>query len=321
MKESVQVSVWCITYNHKRYIRRALDSMVAQKTRFAYEVIVHDDASTDGTAEIVAEYAQKYPEKIIPVLEKENQVSQGKNITMDCFPKMARGKYFALCEGDDYWIDDFKLQKQYDYMEKHPNCTFCVHNAIVVNTQGKFLRDYITSQKSCKISCRKVVRGGGGFCVTNSIFAPTRLLKNAPEYINESCMDYILQTYLASQGKSYCFQDKMSAYRIGDAGSWTERMKQNAGEYWKTLEKLERKMAEFDAYTNGRYHDEIQVSNMIRRANQLEIEGRRQELFRPEYMKIWMGRKFPLRRKLSILRKMARQIITQSIARTQGGGR
>ena len=112
------VSISCITYNHEPYIVQALNGFLMQKTTFPFEVLIHDDASTDGTTEIIKGYAQKYPEIIKPLYEEENQWIKGRRGSAEFnFPR-ARGKYIAFCEGDDYWIDENKLQMQVDFLEK-----------------------------------------------------------------------------------------------------------------------------------------------------------------------------------------------------------
>lgn len=101
--DRIEVSIICLTYNQEKYIRDTLDGFLIQQTNFNYEILVHDDVSTDGTVEILKEYQQKYPDKIRLILEEENQYSKGVDITKDiCFP-LVRGKYIAFCEGDDYW--------------------------------------------------------------------------------------------------------------------------------------------------------------------------------------------------------------------------
>ncbi|MDR6761454.1 glycosyltransferase involved in cell wall biosynthesis [Flavobacterium sp. 2755] len=113
------VSILCDTFNHEKFITETLKGFLSQKTTFPFEIIVHDDASTDNTASIVTEFAKKYPLIIKTVLQKENQYSQKINFWSDITFPMAQGKYIALCEGDDYWIDELKLQKQVDFLESN----------------------------------------------------------------------------------------------------------------------------------------------------------------------------------------------------------
>lgn len=122
MDEKPLVSVCCITYNHGPYIRQCLDGFIMQKTSFSFEVLIHDDASTDETQEIIKEYQTKFPEVVKPIIQSENQYSKGLrgiNIHFN-FPR-AQGKYIAMCEGDDYWTDPNKLQRQVDVLEANPS--------------------------------------------------------------------------------------------------------------------------------------------------------------------------------------------------------
>lgn len=114
------VTIRCLVYNHEPYLRQCLDGFVMQKTNFPFEAIVHDDASTDRSAEIIREYAEKYPDIIKPIFETENQYSKRNGSIRRIMNEHTRGKYVALCEGDDYWIDPLKLQKQVDFLESHP---------------------------------------------------------------------------------------------------------------------------------------------------------------------------------------------------------
>ena len=122
MKEDsrpLMVTIRCCTYNHENYIRQCLDGFVMQKTNFRFEAIVHDDASTDGTALIIREYAEKYPEIIKPIFENENLYSKRDGSLKRIMKEHTHGKYIAICEGDDYWIDPQKLQKQVDFLESN----------------------------------------------------------------------------------------------------------------------------------------------------------------------------------------------------------
>lgn len=123
------VSIRCITYNHEKYIRDALEGFVMQKTNFKFEAIVHDDASTDNTAAIIQEYAEKYPDIIKPIFETENQYSKKDGSLRRIMNEAVHpnAKYIAFCEGDDFWTDPYKLQKQFEIMENNPNCSLCYH--------------------------------------------------------------------------------------------------------------------------------------------------------------------------------------------------
>ena len=122
------VSICCITYNHAQFIRKCLDGFLMQQTNFPIEILIHDDCSTDGTTEIIREYEAKYPNLIFPLYEEENQYQQGKAAEIDFYNyRRARGKYIAYCEGDDYWTDLLKLQKQVDFMEANPEYSVCFH--------------------------------------------------------------------------------------------------------------------------------------------------------------------------------------------------
>ena len=134
------VSIRCLVYNHEPYLRQCLDGFVMQKTNFPFEAIVHDDASTDGSAAIIREYAEKYPDIIKPIYETENQYSKHDGSlarAMDAAMHPA-SKYVALCEGDDYWTDPEKLQIQVDFLERHPDYSMCFHRAnTVIHESGE----------------------------------------------------------------------------------------------------------------------------------------------------------------------------------------
>lgn len=134
--EKPLVSVACIVYNHEPFLHQCLDGFMMQETSFPFEVLVHDDASTDNSTAIIKEYEKRYPGIIKPIYQSENQYSKGGKILASFLLPKVTGKYVAICEGDDYWTDNHKLQKQVDYMETHPDCTFCFHNGIIHREDG-----------------------------------------------------------------------------------------------------------------------------------------------------------------------------------------
>ncbi len=148
IRENVKVTVVCITYRHEEYIREALDSFLMQKTDFDYQIFVGEDHGPDRTAEIVREYAQKYPDKIVAFLREENMGAQHNLIDL-C--ERAKSVYIAICEGDDYWIDESKLQKQYDFMESHPQVGVCGAHAKIQAPRDWFLRSYFREDEEGKL--------------------------------------------------------------------------------------------------------------------------------------------------------------------------
>ncbi len=135
----ILVSVVTLVYNHAPYLRQCLDGFIMQQCNFEFEVLINDDASTDGSAEIIREYEEKYPDIIKPIYQTENQYSKGGRVNVRFnFPR-AKGKYIAMCEGDDFWTDPLKLQKQVDFLEQAPDFVLSFHNTGTVDEHGKIL--------------------------------------------------------------------------------------------------------------------------------------------------------------------------------------
>ena len=254
------VSISCITYNHERYIRDTLDSMLSQKTDFDFEILIHDDASTDKTADIIKEYQSKYPDIIKPILQSQNQYSIGIiNVSGRYnFPR-AQGEYIAMCEGDDMWCDDNKLQLQVDYMRGHSECSLCFHSARIITEGGELHKALMRPlKKSQVVSASKLV--GSGFRIpTASLFFRTEYVRKQPDYYTNCPIgDIPLQLMLAQKGDAYYIDKPMSMYRFAVAGSWTENMlsgnyieKQRA--YVKAMKAMYK---DFDKHSEYRFHKE-----------------------------------------------------------------
>lgn len=228
-EKDIAVSVLCITYNHEKYIEKALESFVMQKTNFNFEVVVHDDASTDKTASIIARYAQQYPEIVKPIYQEENKYSKGICV-LRLTATAASGKYVALCEGDDYWIDSNKLQKQFDYMEKHPECSLVAHNTIRIfesgNIKSKNINDKIIPNEG-NYSMQDLAIGIIPFH-TSSMFFRMKFYADHNEFMqNLRLHDTAKKILLASEGSIHYFPDHMSAYRERSDGSWTMLVRDN----------------------------------------------------------------------------------------------
>lgn len=258
MQNEIMVSVCCLVYNHEIYIREALDSILMQKTNFSFEVLINDDASTDGTPEILKQYESKYPHIIKPVYQTENQYSQG--VSVGRFNReRAKGKYIAYCEGDDFWTDADKLQKQVDYMEKHPECSLCVHAAYRVSPDSKKEKTHVRPNKGNKLfTTEEVIEGGGGLFATNSILYPAEFSQYRPDFCtNSPAGDYPLAIYLALQGTVYYMDEFMSAYRVNVEGSWTNRTFATVESRAELFRKIDNMLDEVNIFTNNKYNDAI----------------------------------------------------------------
>ena len=232
MDEEIMVSICCITFNHEKYIRNALDSFLKQKTNFKYEIIVHDDVSTDNTAKIVREYEEKYPEVFNNIYQIENQCSKGNSPTLTAM-KSARGKYIALCEGDDYWIDENKLQIQFDYMQKNEECSFCFHNSRIYDERGqKFVRDFLpyrSEQKKYFTTDNKY--NVGELALLNEIPTASYFFRNNiifPNWCHHLVAgDIVIQLLSTAKGYAYYIDRIMSVYRIGTGISAMDKWKKD----------------------------------------------------------------------------------------------
>ena len=208
------LSIACITYNHAKFIRQALDNFLMQKTNFPFEIIIHDDASTDGTADIIREYEAKYPDIIKPIYQKENQWQKGVSISRTFqFPRI-KGKYVAMCEGDDYWCDEYKLQKQVDFMEAHPDYALCYHPAKMIYVDEE--REPITIGKSKYNNPQpyyNLIKGN--YIPSNSVLYRTKYLKqelkNYPNDIYPN--DWFNHIVVSKHGKIGYIPDVMYVYR------------------------------------------------------------------------------------------------------------
>ena len=213
------VSVLCAAYNHEDYIRQALESFLAQETDFDFEILVNDDASTDGTAAVIRELSAQHPGLIRPVFQARNQYSQGVDICADLLYPLARGKYVALCEGDDYWCDPQKLHLQAEFLESHPDYTACVHNTSLHFCQeADGDRPLLPSRGDGDVSFDSVVKGVSNCFHTSSIMARRDIVSRPPDYFyvgkKYGFTDYPEALWLISNGPIRYLDRVMSVYRI-----------------------------------------------------------------------------------------------------------
>ncbi len=278
----ITVSVVCLVYNHALYLKKCLDGIVGQKTNFSLEVIVNDDASTDNSKEIISEYEKKYPDLIKAIYHKENQWIKGVNIIRSVLFH-AKGRYVAVCDGDDYWTDENKLQKQFEFMESHKECSMCAHKMLTVDArteEGLFFIPKNNFEKKEIYTIRDFLKSGY-FIQTTSYFVRGTVVeeycKSLPKFI-ELCPagDTALLMWCAYKGNVGYIDEKMGCYRLAVKNSWSEQLKENEEKRKSFYEGLIACYEEFDKVTKEEYHEEISHS-----INYLAVVGNcREDLLR-----------------------------------------
>ena len=250
----IKVSVCCITYNHAPFLKKCLDGFLMQKVNFPIEILIYDDASTDGAQEIIQTYANEHPKLIFPILQTENQFSKGvRGINARFNYPRSRGKYIALCEGDDYWSDPLKLQKQVDYLDSNHNIVLVAHDSILVNQHGDILQNTAleeTQKRDCTgLSLQKCF----GVLTQTMCFRNVQGIRNMPkESLLVSNGDKFLVSFLGQFGGYKYMNDILpSAYRLHQGGIWS------------SISELNRYKMMFVTYSNLRdYYSRMKNSSM-----------------------------------------------------------
>ena len=253
------VSICCQTYNHKNYISQAIDGFLMQKTNFPFEVLLRDDASTDGTSEIVKEYSEKYPNIINPLIYAENQWQKGVSPFRDNV-KRATGKYIAICEGDDYWTDPLKLQKQVDFLEGHEEFSLVCHDALIINEMTNRSTLFFGLNKKKQI-CSTPDTLNVHFCPTASIVLRREAILPLSNFdISAVAGDHLLVQLASLNGLLYRMFDVMSVYRKTAVGA----SELNGGK--KLVPSLENRIStlnHLNRVSNNKYQKAIKIENLL----------------------------------------------------------
>ncbi|MBB1290176.1 glycosyltransferase [Pseudoalteromonas sp. SR43-6] len=249
------VSVLCNTFNQATYIEDAFRGFLIQKTDFVFEVIVHDDASTDRTSDIVREYAKRYPQIFKPVIQTENQYSQGKKPTL-LSSAHAKGEYFALCEGDDFWLDESKLQKQFECLKDNPKVGLCFHSAITINCKtNEQLLSGEYGEKDLLINLKDIIAKSHGQIMTASTFCKKEVILKFSEFVESrpwlTVGDIYIHFFGAQNSGAFYLHETMSVYRIFAVGSWTSTS--NELKQLRHVRARVRSYNELNIITDGRY--------------------------------------------------------------------
>jgi len=216
------VSVFNWSFNHVKFIRQSIESILEQKTTFPVEIIIHDDASADGTQEIIREYETRYPRLFRNIIQKENQWSQG-NSVMDPMIRAPRGKYIALTHGDDCWADPFKLQKQVEYLEDNPDCVLSCHDACTIDQHDQVTADSRLRPEEKRDLTREEL-AQGGYVLTLTMCFRNCIREFPPEMKSSPNGDLFLCVMLSEFGSCHFHSDIQPAkYRMHEDGVWSLR--------------------------------------------------------------------------------------------------
>jgi len=224
----IKVSVAMITYNHERFIKQAIESVLMQQTDFEIELVVGEDCSTDGTRAIVRAYRDRYPEQIQLLLPEKNQGMMNNFVAT---LNMCRGQYVALLEGDDYWINPTKLQKQVNFLEHQRQCTVCFHNALIVydgciKDPHPYYAEQPQEMQSRKPKPMSTLEDilSGNFIQTCSVMFRAGILHELPDwYVDLPFGDWALHILNAHHGDMGYIDEILSTYRIHDGGAWSSQ--------------------------------------------------------------------------------------------------
>lgn len=258
------VSVICTTFNHEKYIEDAICGFLIQRTNFPFEVVIHDDASTDNSRSIINRYAVAYPTIIRTVFQDENQYSKGVMMLLHA-ASYAIGDYIAFCEGDDYWISDDKLQIQFDSLKEVPSCEICFHSAI--KTTGEVPHDLLFCRRAGRngiLDVGSIIRCGGSFMPTASMLIRKsffdRIFQDTGTFYKRNLDAYFFQIFCALSGGALYIDRPMSVYRSFAEGSWTEKILKDQNFYIHWLSNHLIRLHEADAMTGNRYTADFSVA-------------------------------------------------------------
>lgn len=239
-----KVSVLCNTYNHEAYIAQCLDGFLAQETTFDVEYLIHDDASTDNTVAILKDYDQRYPGKFKLWLETENQFSKGVGI-IDLNMSRASGEYIAVCDGDDYWCDPHKLQRQVDYLDAHPECSLTVHaHRVILASDPTKATDHVYSRYEVTVSLQDILKVPAAQFAYSSYLFRHKDANYPPAYRTLGFTDLPRLIYSASIGDVHFDPRIQSVYRRGVPNSFVYR---NVANSQSALANIQKRLAFYTA--------------------------------------------------------------------------
>ena len=260
MIDKIEVSVICNTYNHEKYIRDALESFISQKTTFKFEIIVHEDKSTDSTASIVKEFEDRYPDIIKPIYEEENQYSKHIGITRCIDMPLAKGKYIAFCEGDDFWSDEYELQKQFEILENNTNIVMCCHSTERIDAETRKKLGFLCASRNDDglIDYTDCLSESNFPHLSSMFFRKDIYMKQPDWFFHLPVGDYPLRAFFLYSGNIYYVNKVMSCYRVMSSSSWSLTYRRNFEYRYQANKEMNEFLRKYDNFTDRIYHEYIE---------------------------------------------------------------
>ncbi len=253
----MDVTIFCLTYNHIDYIKSALEGFLMQKTQYTYNVLVFDDASTDGTSEVLREYKREYPDVFDIYIAAENTYNLPirQKILRQLYRKYVKGKYVAWCEGDDYWTDCNKLQLQVDFMEKNPECSMTAHASCWIDCRNNETTEYRPYQDNRYLLDEEIIlQANGNLSTASLVMRKEVFLREDASFPICDVEDFPMQLFALCKGKIFYFNRNMSVYRYMHIGSWSlendSLFEKKSIHTYGMIDFLKK----FDDYTSKKYH-------------------------------------------------------------------
>ncbi len=288
-----KVTVYCLAYNHEKYIEQTIKGFISQNTNFSVKYIIHDDASTDGTANIIKKYEKEYPNLIYGIYQSENKYSRGEKILANYIVPHVEGDYIAICEGDDYWSDSLKLQRQIDFLDENRSCFMCVHKTKEIFEDGTGTGFYYPNEllETGILKQNDFLMLRYGFHTSSYVFRKKEWIDyiiNPPEFkVTYGVGDVPYLLYFGSLGDVGYIEREMSCYRRGVATSWTvQHAKETSESLAKHASQIYDMYVAFDNYTNGKFRDICMHREAVYKMQELVLLERSKEFISYQYRKL-----------------------------------
>ena len=273
MREKPLVSIFCLAYNHEEYIHNALDGFMNQETGYPVEIIIHDDASLDKTTDIMKMYDYENPGIFTMIYEDENQYSKGENANLPL--KFCKGKYIALCEGDDFWIDTKHIERSVNYMERHPECLMTVCNGWRIDYDNRFFSKYHIETKERNLDAEDIIlEKYGGFPTASMVMRKEAFYPIDSFYGKAGIGDWTKRLYVLEQGRTIHYFNKcVCIYRYKFPGSWNVRTYGDFSRAFFHTWELCQMLNKYDNATCGKYREVIQARSDKQVARLIQLSG------------------------------------------------